>query len=127
MRMAFPFVVSAMRSVFLLCPRHARSAVKLKHISLKKVGEYIIFPAKTVHQGFISAVDKIIVTAQLFCGYSNSAELPRVKHSVTDTIGTQTGTLTMSSHLSNSVIMNWDTDYPYNKFNPTPRDTSLSQ
>jgi hypothetical protein len=63
-----------------------------RHVSLYKVGEYVVFPAKIIHCGFFSAVNKIIDTAQLFCGYSNSAELPRVKRSVTETIGTQTGT-----------------------------------
>jgi hypothetical protein len=88
------------------------------HLSLNKVGKYVVFPAKTVHLGFFSAGNKIIVTTQLFCGYSNSAELPRVKHSDTETVGTQTGTLSVSSNLSNSVLMNWDADYPYDKFNP---------
>jgi hypothetical protein len=48
------------------------------HVSLSNVGEYVVFPAETVHGGFFSAVNKIVVQAQLFCGYSNSAELPRV-------------------------------------------------
>ncbi len=57
------------------------------HVSLNNVGEYVVFPAETVHQGFFSAVNKIVVQAQLFCGYSNSAELPRVNHSATLKIG----------------------------------------
>ncbi len=36
------------------------------HVSLKNVAEYVVFPAKTVHQCFFSAVNKIIVTEQLF-------------------------------------------------------------
>ena len=88
------------------------------HVSLNKVSEYVVFPTKTANWGFFSTVNKIIVIAQLFCGYRNSAELPRVKRSVTETIGTQTGRLSMSSNLSNSVLMNWDTNYPYDKFKP---------
>jgi hypothetical protein len=95
-----------------------------RHISLNKVGKYVVLPAKTVRCGCFSAVNKIIVTAQLSCGYSNSAELPRTKHSVTETIGTQTDTLLVSSDLSNSVLMNWDTDYPYDKFTP-PKEYNL--
>jgi hypothetical protein len=48
------------------------------HVSLNNIGEYVVFPAQTIHQGFFIAVNKIIVQVQLFCGYSNSAELPRV-------------------------------------------------
>jgi hypothetical protein len=36
------------------------------HVSLNNIGEYVVFPAETVHQGFFSAVNKIIVQAQLF-------------------------------------------------------------
>jgi hypothetical protein len=61
-------------------------------------------------------VNKIVVQAQLFYGYSNNAELPRVNCSATLKIGTQTGTMSVSSELSNSVLMNWDVDYPINKF-----------
>jgi hypothetical protein len=60
-------------------------------VSLNNVGEYVVFPAETFHQGFFSAVNKIVVIMQLFCGYSNSAKLPRVNHSETLTIGIQTG------------------------------------
>ncbi len=42
---------------------------------VNNIGEYVVFPAETVHQGFFSAVNKIVVQMQLFCGYSNSAEL----------------------------------------------------
>ncbi len=85
------------------------------HISLKNVGEYVVFPAETVHRGFFSAVNKIVVQAQFFCGYSNSAELPRVNCSATLKISIQTGTMTVSSELSSSILMNWDLDYPINK------------
>ncbi len=67
---------------------------------------------------------KIIVQAQLFCGYSNSAELPRVNRSATLKIGTQTGTMSVSSELSNSMLMNRDVDYPINNFKP-PKDYKL--
>ncbi len=70
------------------------------HVSLNNVGEYVVFPAQTVHRGYFSAVNNIVVQAQLFCGYSNSAELPRVNHSATLKIGIQTGTMTVSSELS---------------------------
>ncbi len=66
-------------------------------------------------------VNKIVVQAQLICGYSNSAELPWVNRSVTLKIGIQTGTMTVSSELSSSILMNWDVDYPINKFKP-PKD-----
>ncbi len=36
-------------------------------------------------------------------------------------IGIQTGTMTVSPELSSSVLMNWDFDYPINKFKP-PKD-----
>ncbi len=36
------------------------------HVSLKNVGEYVVLPAKTVHQGFFSAVNKIVVQAEVF-------------------------------------------------------------
>ncbi len=36
------------------------------HVSLNNVGEYVVFPAETVHQGFFSVVNKIVVQAQLF-------------------------------------------------------------
>jgi hypothetical protein len=69
-------------------------------------------------------VNKIVAQAQLFCGYSNSAELPRVNRSATLKIGIQTGTMTVSSELSSSVLMNWDLDYPINKFKH-PKDYKL--
>ncbi len=53
------------------------------YVSLNNVGEYVVFPAETVHRGFFSAVNKIVIQAQLFCGYSNSAELERVNRSMT--------------------------------------------
>jgi hypothetical protein len=69
-------------------------------------------------------VNKIIVQAQLFCGYSNSAELARVNRSTTLKIGIQTGTMTVSPELSSSVLMNWDLDYPIYKFK-SPKDYKL--
>jgi hypothetical protein len=89
-----------------------------RHVSLNKVGEYVLFPAKTVHCGFFRTVNKIIVTAQLFWGYSNSAKLPRVNRSVPESIGTQTCILSVSSNLMNSFLTNWDVNYPYDKFTP---------
>jgi hypothetical protein len=59
-----------------------------------------------------------------FLRNSNSAKLPRVNCSATSKFGIQTGTMSVSSELSNSVLMNWDADNPNNKFNP-PRTTSL--
>jgi hypothetical protein len=94
------------------------------HVSLNNVGEYVVFPAQTFHCGFFSAVNKIVLQAQLFCGYSNSAELLRVICSATFKIGIQTGTMSVSSELSSSVLMNWDLDYPTNKFKP-PKDYKL--
>jgi hypothetical protein len=94
------------------------------HVSLNNLGEYVVFSAQTVHHGFFSAVNKIVVQAQLFCGYSNSAELPRVNHSATLKICIQTGTMTVSSELSSYVLMNWDLDFPINKFEP-PKDYKL--
>ncbi len=44
-------------------------------------------------------VNKIIVQGKFFCGYSYSAELPRVDRSATLKIGIQTGTMTVSSEL----------------------------
>ncbi len=88
------------------------------HVSLKNIGEYVVFPAKTVHQGFVGLVNKIVVQAQFFCRYSNSAKLPRVNCSEALTIGIQAGTMSVSSELSDSVLMNWDADYPNNKFKP---------
>ncbi len=70
------------------------------HVSLNNIGEYVVFPALTIHQGFFSAVNKIVVQVQLFCGYSHSVDLPRVNHSATFKIGIQTGTMTVSSELS---------------------------
>jgi hypothetical protein len=69
-------------------------------------------------------VNKIVVQVQLFCGYSNSAELARVNRSTTLKIGIQTGTMTVSTELSSSVLVNWDFDYPINKFKP-PKDYKL--
>jgi hypothetical protein len=94
------------------------------HVSLNNIGEYVVFPADTIHQGFFSAVNKIVVQMQLFCGYSNSAELPKVNHSATLKIEIQTGTMTVSSELSSSVLMNWGCDCPINKFKP-PKDYKL--
>jgi hypothetical protein len=94
------------------------------HESLNNVGEYVEFPAETVHQGFFSAVNKIIVQVQSFCGYSNSTDLARVNHSTTLQIGIQTGTMTVSPELSSSMLMKWDFDYPINKFKP-PKDYKL--
>jgi hypothetical protein len=76
------------------------------HVSLNNIGEYVVFHAETIHQGFFSAVNKIIVQAQLFCGYSISADLARVNRSTTLKIGIQTGTMTVSPELSSSVLMN---------------------
>jgi hypothetical protein len=73
------------------------------HVSLNNVGEYVVFPAETVHRGFFSTVNKIVVQAQLFRGYSNSAHLARVYCSTTLKIGIQTGTMTVSPELSSSV------------------------
>ncbi len=84
------------------------------HVSLNDVGEYVVFPTETVHQGYFSAVNKIIVQVQLFCGYSNSAELPKVNCSATLKIDIQTGTMAVSSELSRSISMNWKYDYPIN-------------
>jgi hypothetical protein len=39
-------------------------------------------------------------------------------------IGIQTGTMTVSPQLSSPVLMNWDFDYPINKFKP-PKDYKL--
>jgi hypothetical protein len=39
-------------------------------------------------------------------------------------IGIQTGTMTVPLELSSSVLMNWDFDYPINKFK-TPKDYKL--
>jgi hypothetical protein len=36
------------------------------HVSLNNVGDYVVFLAETVHRGFFSAVNKIVVPAQLF-------------------------------------------------------------
>ncbi len=94
------------------------------HVSLNNNGEYVIFPAETIHQGFFSAVNKIVVQAQLVCGYSNSAELARVSRSMTLKIGIQTGTMTVSPELLSSVLVNWDFNYPINKFKP-PNDYKL--
>jgi hypothetical protein len=94
------------------------------HVSLNNVGEYVVFPAETVHRGFFSVVNKIVVQAQLFCGYSNSAELARVSRSTTLKIGIQNRTMTVSPELSSSVLMNWDFDYPINKFK-SPKDCKL--
>ncbi len=91
---------------------------RVTHVSLNNIGEYVVFPAETIHQRFFSAVKKIVVQAQLFCGYSNSAELPRVNCSATLKIGIQTGTMSVSSELSTSISMNWDVNYPINKFKP---------
>jgi hypothetical protein len=66
-------------------------------------------------------VNKIVVQAQCFCRYSNNAELPRVNCSATLKIGTQTGSMSVSSELSNSMLMNWDVDYPINKLK-SPKD-----
>jgi hypothetical protein len=43
----------------LCCDREA-------HVSLNNVGEYVVFPAHTIHQGSFSAVNKIVVQVQLF-------------------------------------------------------------
>ncbi len=40
-------------------------------------------------------------------------------------IGIQTGTMTVSSKLSSSVLINWECDYPLNKFKP-PKDYKLA-
>jgi hypothetical protein len=110
-----------------LCPSSAPRNLccdRETHVSLNNIGEYVVFPAETVHQGFFSAVNKIVVQAQLVCGYSNSAELPRVNRSATLKIGIQTGTMAVPSESSSSILMNWDLDYPINKFKP-PKDYKL--
>jgi hypothetical protein len=110
-----------------LCPLSAPCKLccdRETHVSLNNVGEYVVFPAETAHRGFFNAINKIVVQVQLFCGYSNSADLPRVNHSATLKIGIQTGTMTVSSELSSSVLMNWEFDYPLNKFKP-PKDYKL--
>jgi hypothetical protein len=38
------------------------------HVSLNNIGEYFVFPAETIHRGFFSVVNKIVVQTQLFCG-----------------------------------------------------------
>ncbi len=50
--------------------------------------------------------NKIVVQAQLFCGYSNSAETAEGYRSATLKIGIQTGTMIVSSELSKSDLMN---------------------
>jgi hypothetical protein len=69
-------------SVQCLCPLsapHNLCCDRETHVSPNNIGEYVVFPAQTVHPGFFSAVNKIIVQAFSFCRYSNSAELPRVQ------------------------------------------------
>ncbi len=44
------------------------------HVSLNNVCEYVVVPAENDHRGFFSALNKIVVQAQLFCGYSNTAK-----------------------------------------------------
>jgi hypothetical protein len=110
-----------------LCPLSAPSKPccdRETHVSLNNLGEYVVIPAETVHQGFFSVVNKIVVQVQLFCGYSNSAELARVNRSTTLKIDIQIGTMTVSSELSSSILMNWEFDYPINKFK-SPKDYKL--
>jgi hypothetical protein len=112
-----------------LCPSYAPHKLccdRETHESLNNVGEYVVFPAETIHQGFSSVVNKIVVQAQLFCGYSNSAELPSVNRSATLKIGIQTGAMTVSSELSSSVLINCEFDYPSISLNPQ-KTTSLRQ
>jgi hypothetical protein len=52
-----------------LCPSSAPRKLCCdveSHVSLKNIGEYVVFPAETVHRGYFSAVNKIVVQAQLF-------------------------------------------------------------
>jgi hypothetical protein len=51
-------------------------------------------------------------------------QLARVNRSMTLKISIQTGTMSVSPELSSSVLMNWDFDYPINKFKP-PKDYKL--
>jgi hypothetical protein len=88
------------------------------HVSLNNVGEYVVFPAKTVQRGFFQCSQQDCCLSATFCGYSNSAKLPRVNLSKTLTIGIQTGTMSVSSKLSKSVLINWDADIPNNELNP---------
>jgi hypothetical protein len=116
-----------MCNVQCLCPPSASRNLccdRETHVSLNNVGEYVVLLAETVHRGFFSAVNKIIVQAQLFCRYSNSAELPRDNRSTTLKIGNQTRTMAMSSELSSSILLDWEFDYPINKFKP-PKDNKL--
>ncbi len=53
-----------------------------------------------------------------------NCKLPRVNCSVSLKIGIQTGTMTVPSELSSSILMNWEFDYPVNKFKP-PKDYKL--
>ncbi len=86
------------------------------HVSLNNVGEYVVFPVKNCPSRFFQFGQQDCCYRATFCGYSNSAKLPRVNCSETLTIGIQTGTMLVSSELSNSVLMNWGADYPNNKF-----------
>jgi hypothetical protein len=69
-------------------------------------------------KNFSGAVNKIVVQAQLFCKYSTSAKLPRVNCSATSKIGILTGTMLVSSELSNTVLINCDIDYHNKKCKP---------
>ena len=93
-------------SVQCLCPLSAPRNLccdRETHVSLNNIGEYVVFPAHTIYQGFFSVVNKIVVQEQLFCGYSNSAELARVIHSTTLKIGIRTESMTVSPELSSSM------------------------
>ena len=90
---------------------------KIKDVPLNNIGDYVLFPADTLHRGFFMASDDVLVTAQLFCGYCN--KIGKSMRSETVSIpGITTGRIEVSPELSTSVCINWDDDYPEEKFSP---------
>ncbi len=76
------------------------------HVSLNNISEYAVFPAQTIHRGFFQCSENDHCSGATFCRYSNGVELPRVNRSATLKIGIQTGTMLVSSDLSNSILVN---------------------
>jgi hypothetical protein len=61
---------------------------KTHDMALTSIGVYVAFPSSTVYGGYFSKnLDKIFVTAQLFCDFSSFADLGQVNQSVTDNHG----------------------------------------
>ncbi len=101
-------------------PRRTNTGIRACNSSRRGIGDYVLFPADTLHRGFFMASDDILVTAQLFCGYINNTG-KSMRADISSIAGIITGRIEVSPELSTSVCTHWVDHYPEAKFSPTKK------